>query len=137
MAIDWESRRIMLNWAQWKSGSPIGLASSNAYELEARGRHEETPIPLLNGEALDVDKAISELPPELSVAVAEYWLRKGTIREKLRRLRCAAETFYRRLDQAHRRVREHLQRLRDIGVRKRAALANGRQTPLPDRNKSV
>jgi hypothetical protein len=131
MAIDSETHRLMTNWARWKSGAPIGLASTSAYDLEAPGRREEVSIPLLNGEALDVDKAIEELPPPLSVAVAEYWLRAGTIRSKLHKLRCSSRTFYRRLDHAHTRVRAHLQRLRDRGRRKREALSKGGQTPLP------
>lgn len=121
---DADTHRMMTNWARWKTGAPIGLAVSGAYELEARGRREEASIPLLNGEASDVDQAIDLLPEPLRLVVAEYWLRKGTIREKLRRCRCGSETFYRRLHHSHDRIRAHLRSLRDRGLRARKALAD-------------
>jgi hypothetical protein len=93
---DAETHRMMTNWARWKTGAPIGLAVSGAYELEARGRREETSIPLLNGEAIDVDKAVDLLPKQVSLVVAEYWLRKGTVGRSCR-CRCSSKTFYLRL----------------------------------------
>lgn len=131
-ATDAETHRMMTNWARWKTGAPIGLAVSSAYELEARGRREEMSIPLLNGEALDVDQGVDLLPKQVSLVVAEYWLRQGTIRQKLHRCRCSSKTFYLRLRQAHQRIHAHLRALRS-----RLRKGKGGQTPLPQENKSV
>lgn len=126
--IEDETQRRMINWVRWKTGAPIGLAVSSAYALEAPGRREETSIPLLNGEAMDVDVAVEVLPLELKLAIDEYWLRKGTIRQKLHRCRCGAKVFYLRLDQAHGRIRQHLQVLKNRG--RRLAALHARAAPI-------
>lgn len=66
----------MQNWARWKSGAPIGVAISGAYDLEAPGRRDVGSMPLLNGEAADVDQAVSALPPELYDVITVHWLGK-------------------------------------------------------------
>lgn len=124
MSIDAETERLMRNWARWKLGAPIGLALTGAYELEARGRREESSIPLLNGEAGDVDQGVELLPEELRQIVRAYWLGKGTTEEKARRARCALRTFWRRLEHAHSRIREHLDRLRRRSRRVAEALGD-------------
>lgn len=127
--VDAETHRLMTNWVRWKTGAPMGMAVSGAYDLEAPGRREETSIPLLNGEASDTDEAIDLLPEELQLVIAEYWLRKGTIRQKFHRCRCSERTFYRRLHQAHRRIKEHFQIVKNR--RTRAAMnAQLRKNPL-------
>lgn len=127
--IDAETERRMRNWARWRLGVPIGLAVSGAYDLEAPGRREETSIPLLNGEAMDVDKAVDELPEDLKAVVKEYWLRNGTVTQKAKACRCAIATFYRRLHQAHQRVHDHLEQLRARGARLRQAAAVVKPAP--------
>lgn len=125
----------MLNWAAWKlGGGSFFPPVTSAYDLEARGRHEETSVELINGEAIDVERGMATLADELKLVVAEYWLRRGTVRQKLKSCRCSSRTFYRRLDQAHRQIHEYIGALR--GRREalelsRARIANGGQTPLP------
>lgn len=128
-----ETERLMRNWARWRSGVPIGLAVSGAYDLEAPGRREETPIPLLNGEAVDVEEGVQALPTELKLVVYVHWLDrdlqekwiggKATTDRRARRCRCAVATYYRRLGHAHARIHLHLDHLRDR--RRRIALVLG------------
>jgi hypothetical protein len=126
----------MRNWAAWKvSGSSIDAAMSaahvsmtSAYSLEARGRRSDVSIPLFDAEALDVDQAVGHLPEQLKLVVAEYWLRKGTTMQKVRRCRCAVATFYRRLGHAHSRVHLHLAGLRQ---RRMAVSANVAPSQIP------
>jgi hypothetical protein len=129
MAIAAETERMMRNWARWKTGAPIGLAVSSAYELEGRGRREEAPIPLLNGEAMDVDKAVLDLPGELFQVVEQHWLKRGTVKDKARRCHCSEATFYRRLDDAHARVHIFLDANRERHRRLAAHDARARLAP--------
>lgn len=123
--IDPETERLMRNWSRWKSGVPIGLAVSSAYELEARGRREEVSIPLLNGEAMEVDRAVEALPGELKDVIRRHWLQAGgTIRQRAKACRCAVATYYRRLHQAHQRIRATIHLRRERGRRIAGARAN-------------
>lgn len=108
MAIDEETHRLMSNWAAWQSGASISLALSGAYALEARGRRAEMCMPLLNGEALDVDRAVEQLDLSLHQVIREQWLRGGTAVQKARACRCHVDTFYKRLDVAHAHIRSYL-----------------------------
>lgn len=113
MAIDAETTRRMTNWARWKvGGASIELAMSSAYDLEARGRREAVSVPLMNGEALDVDRAVHDLPGELVLVVEQHWLKRGSVGRKAKRCGCAISTFYRRLEDAHYRVQVYLLELR-------------------------
>lgn len=124
MAIDAETERMMLNWAMWRSGSLTGVAVTGAYELEARGRREETPIPLINGEACEVDEEVQLLDAALKMALEEYWLRTGPLVDKARRCGCGLATLYRRLERAHFRINSELRRKRQQNERQRQALSH-------------
>lgn len=123
MAIDAEITRIMTNWARWKSGVSLRAGVSAAYDMESHGRREEAPVPLANGEAMDVDAVVVMLPEELCTPVREWWLRGGTVEAKAKRCRCAVATLYRRLEHAHERVRDGLQARRDRGLQLRGQRA--------------
>jgi DNA-directed RNA polymerase specialized sigma24 family protein len=110
----------MTNWARWKSGVSIGVAVSSAFDLEARGRREAASIPLLNGEASDVDSAVDALPRELHDVVIEHWLKKGTVEKHARSCRCGVTTYYQRLSHAHERIRALMRGKRDQAERARA-----------------
>jgi hypothetical protein len=113
MAIDAEITRLMTNWARWKlGGAAIGVAMSGAYDLEAPGRREAVSMPLLNGEAADVERAVMDLPGELFHVVEQFWLKRGSIQHKAKRCGCAIATLYRRLDDAHERIQLYLKALR-------------------------
>lgn len=101
MAIDTETYRLMENWARWRAGCGIALAVSGAYSQQAKDAYD-TPLPLMNGDAVEVNQAVDRLELHLQKAVIEYWCWSGSFQEKVLRSGCGSErTMYRRLDQAH------------------------------------
>jgi DNA-directed RNA polymerase specialized sigma24 family protein len=116
-----ETGRLMQNWAQWKSGASISVAVSSAFNLEARGRREAVSVPLLNGEASDVDAAVDALPADLRAVVTEHWLAKGTAEKHAKVCGCEIRTYYRRLDHAHERIRALMRAKRTEAERTRTA----------------
>ena len=121
MAIDAETERMMNNWARWRSGGGVSVAVTAAYDLEARGRREEVSMPLINGEAVDVDAAVEALPAELKQIVVEFWTKAGTIRNKANRCGSSVEPFYRKLEDAHYRIRTFLANRRQQAEQTRRA----------------
>lgn len=105
MAIDAETDRLMNNWARWRDGGGVSCSVTAAYDLEARGRREEVSMPLINGEAVDVDAAVEDLQPQLKQVVIEFWTKPGTVRNKANRCGSAVDAFYRKLEDAHYRIR--------------------------------
>ena len=121
-AIEAETERLMLNWAQWRHGGSIRMAMSGAYDGMPRDPWDQ-PIPLMNGEAVDVQGAVDRLEQHQRVATEEFWLRTGNARDKARRCGCANErTLYRRLEQAHAFIRAYLNELRARAERTRKVL---------------
>ena len=111
MAIDNETTRLMTSWAMWRTGgSTHGMAVSTAFS-EARDSYD-TPMPLINGEALEVDQAVHAMRPELQRVVIQFWCKRGTVAERAARAGCGMRTFYDRLDQAHAAVHAHRAELR-------------------------
>lgn len=134
MAIDAETNRLMQNWALWRSGSLTGVPSSGAYELEGRGSRAELPMPLINGDAVEIDQAVGQLDAPLKLAVEEYWLRAGSIEEKARRCGCEARTLYRRLDRAHAGIHANRRAKREASERQRKARSHSHCTNrIPER----
>jgi len=129
MAIDADTTRMMTNWARWRDGGGMSsCAITAAYDLEARGRREEVSMPLINGEALDVDGAVKALDAELQEAVVQWWVKQGNAEKKAAACGCVVKTLYNRLDQAHRRIHSHLSHLREQGRRAREAYRAGVKT---------
>ena len=116
-----ETARLMQNWAQWRSGASISVAVSSAFDLEARGRREAVSVPLLNGEAVDVDSAVEALPTDLHVVVIEHWLKKGTAEKHARECGCGLTTYWKRLGHGHERIRALMRAKRTEAERTRAA----------------
>ena len=108
-----ETKRVMENWALWRSGGLVDSSSSRAYELEARGIRAETPLPMMIGEAIEVDAAVQKLDRDLRLVVEERWLRTGPMHEMAKRLGCALMTIYRRLERAHRAIDAYRRERRD------------------------
>jgi hypothetical protein len=127
-----ETERLMHNWAAWKSGSSISVAVSSAFALEARGRREAVSMPLINGEASDVDQAVDALPADLHQVVVVHWLdqladrqgrarkaRGATFEQRARSCGCTVPTYYRRLEAAHERIHALMRAKRDQAERAR------------------
>lgn len=101
MAIDTETYRLMENWARWRAGVTIGMGVSSAYSQQIKDAYD-TPLPLMNGDAVEVSQAVDRLEPYLQSAVIEYWCWSGSYQDKAMRAGCGSvATLYRRLDQAH------------------------------------
>lgn len=123
MAIDSETYRLMLNWAQWRSGASISVAISGAYDAALKDTYD-TPMPLLNGEALEVNQAVERLEAHQSEAVIEFWCFSGNADEHARRLGVTKVTLYRRLDHAHRFIHAFRREQQARAERARAALSH-------------
>ena len=121
MSLDAETERLMLNWAAWRLGARTSVALSSAWALEGRGRRAEAPMPLIDSDASMVDKAVAQLPDGLRVVIEQYWVKGGRWEQKLRAARCTQRTFYRRLDDAHARIRSLLEDQRRAIERAREA----------------
>lgn len=110
--IDWIERRL-LNWARWKLNRGSGVLGYAAVNLAEAGTDRDTsdvsPIPISDVEASDTDAAIKLLnPPGLALTIAEFYIGRGTIKDKCRRLCCGESTVYARIDQAHRKLADHI-----------------------------
>lgn len=122
--IDGETERMMLNWARWRAGSSMGVAMTGAYENAVRDAWD-VPMPLLNGEAIEVNQAVDRLEEHLRQAIVEYWfVSAGNASEKARMCGCSKMALYRRLDQAHRFVHAYRRELKARSERARKALSH-------------
>lgn len=119
--IEWVEHRL-LNWARWKlcqGSGMLGYAAVNLAESSSgRDGYVEARIPISDVDATETDQCISQLnPPGLALTVREFYLGRGGIKDKARRLCCAEATVYARVDQAHRQLSTLLadrQRRRDV-----------------------
>jgi len=118
--VDSETERLMQNWARWKSGVRMSVAISSAYNLEAAGRYNETPLPPIDGDAILVDAVVEALPDGIKLVLTEYWVRGGRFEQKVARCRCTVSTFYRRLEDGNRQVRRGIEERRQHYARLQA-----------------
>lgn len=125
--------RMLNNWALWRvGGGPNGVGyATTDYSLEGRGRRAELAMPVINGEAIDVDNLVERLPFEQRQALharylgellrdAEAVARKAGIRipasytvaQVARLLRTSEDTYLRRQAAGRRAVSEGYRALR-------------------------
>lgn len=130
MAIDAETQRLMLNWVRWLTSAPAGMAAASTYELAAaRGWAQDVPLPLINSDAEEVERAIKQLDEARQRVIVEYWLFSDTVPKKAKRCRCSERTFWRMLHRAHQTIQTFRQRQREREQKARAAYAQG-QLPV-------
>lgn len=135
MKLDAETTRVMENWAGWRRGDSIGAAVSSAYR-DVRDAYD-MPLPLINGEAVDVQKAIDRLEPHQAKAVEEFWVRRGQLHQIVRACGCSKAALYRRLDQAHRFIHAFLAELKTRAERLRKERAHSQyENRAPERDTS-
>lgn len=77
MSIDDDLERRLENWARWYwGGGAHGVSTSSIYSQGPRSRRDgETPMPIINGEALDTDTAVGHLHKDLREALRARYLR--------------------------------------------------------------
>ena len=93
-ALDHHFVRAMRNWARWSAGSSMGYAQSSAYDGVIGDGWDGSGIPLLEGEAKDVQAAMGAIDRRYSHAVRLFWEREGESLPRLAR-RCRLEMDYR------------------------------------------
>lgn len=122
MAVDAETYRLMENWARWRAGCSMAIAVSSAYSQQAKDAYD-TPLPLMNGDAVEVNQAVDRLEAHLQRAVTEFWCWSGVNQDKALRAGCGSvATLYRRLDQAHAFIHAYRHELRRASARMRAGI---------------
>lgn len=111
--IDWVEQRL-LNWMRWHaSGCTLGLGygrsilASLAMMGASRSDQREAVIPTVDWDAAEVDDAVKALPSALKATVLEFYLGRGGLKDKARRLCCTQKTVTNRIEQAHRLLADH------------------------------
>jgi len=110
--IQWVHQRFEA-WALWlATGSGYGGGSmfdanrvDQTEDVRAGLRNTD---PLFDAAALDTDRAIAQLPPDLKRAVIAAYRWEGGMQDTARRLGCTRATLHTRLCHADRRVRDWL-----------------------------
>lgn len=82
-ALDEHTVRLLRNWARWFSGSSDAYARTSAYDDCQGGGWGDGGVPILSGEAQDVDAALHAIDQRYRRAVMMFWLHEG---ESLQRL---------------------------------------------------
>jgi hypothetical protein len=109
--IEWIEQRLQ-NWARWtlnRGGGALGFAAVDLADSDAgRDGYAEAAIPTSDVEAAETDDAIARLyPGGLALAVREFYVGRGGVKDKALRLCIGESTLYARVDQAHRQLAEH------------------------------
>ena len=103
----------LLNWARWRLTRGTGVLGYASVDLTnptptMREPYAETPIPTNAVEAAETDSAVNRLHPGgLKLAVEEFYVGCGGVKDKARRLGIGESTLYLRIDQAHQQLAEH------------------------------
>lgn len=107
--IEWIEHRLV-NWARWRLSRGIGVLGYASIELgdallEGRGEgYDAAPVPISDLDASDTQQAIDKLSIDLKETVEANYLSNTTFDRKLHRLGIAKQTFYDRIDSAHRQL---------------------------------
>lgn len=120
-SIDDDMDRRLDNWARWYlSGHQSNRVSSiyrqGSHDGRSR-RYNETPMPVINGEAIETDTAIGRIAVDLRHALRARYLRLAPEGYTMRTsseiqvaaaLFCSYDTYLRRVGNGRRAVREEL-----------------------------
>lgn len=96
--------RMLQNWARWLNGGEQrgGIAPFPAYNLGPRPPRYGNTMPMINGEAVDLDKAIKRIPKRYQQSLevdTQDWLYPTQVL-KARRCGVCVKTYKARLDDA-------------------------------------
>ena len=126
---DDDLERRLANWAAWchsgRSATGSSGIISSIYKGGPRGRRVGNVMPVIDGEAIETEAAVDQLPRELREALRAYYLRVspagkwlGTLSDGrvAEAIGCARSTLADRLDRARHRLRLELnQRRQRVG----------------------
>lgn len=76
-ALDEHFIRAMRNWARWFVGSSEAYSSTSAYDGVSVDCWGDNSIPILSGEATDVDTALHAIDQRYRHAVMIFWTHEG------------------------------------------------------------
>lgn len=96
--------RLLTNWAMWMAGDIRrgGGSQFPAYNLALPGPRAGNVIPVLAGEAEDVDKIIGSLPRRYQQPLRMHYCWPGRAdRSKAKSCGCCLNTYKARVDDAH------------------------------------
>lgn len=122
-ALDEHFIRAMRNWARWFVGSSEAYSSTSAYDGVSVDCWGDNSIPILSGEATDVDTALHAIDQRYRHAVMIFWTHEGeSLPRMAQRIRPALhfETAQRWVMRGHEELRAELSR-------RRAAVAHARR----------
>lgn len=119
--MDHDIERILENWAKWKAGDGYGgaMSCSPLYDMGPRAPRYGNVMPILNGEAEDIDKIINSLDERLKRAISIQYLWGDTQQQKAKRCGCCLNTFKARLDKAKQMIVADRYRMLDSYHRKK------------------
>lgn len=122
---DDDLERRLGNWAAWyysgRSAAGSSGIISSIYKGGPRGRRVGNIMPVIDGEAIETDAAVDQLPRELREALRAHYLRVsptgkwlGTLSDGrvAEALGCARSTLAERMERARQRLRLELNQRR-------------------------
>lgn len=96
--------RALRNWARWVvSGGSTLCSGFPLAELASHGTRSEAPIPIMNGEAVELDIIIGSadlVPVRYAEVLRVHYVWEFEPPAAARRCRCCIKTYYNRLEKA-------------------------------------
>jgi hypothetical protein len=131
--IDDDLERMLLNWQAWIFGTqknPLGFGLSALARMGVRSGRRNPGIPVMLGDALDIDAAIERLPPRYRRAVKLAYLWPDRT-DELRALACGISrpTFVDWLNEGKRQIRATIDAGRRGSVPFKSPRADLKATP--------
>ena len=95
----------MQQWAEWllqRESGGLGFPSECSYtRMQQRSDSSGSISPNIDVDAMQIEKAVGELPDYLRQTAREFYVAPGTIEQKAKALRCHKDTIYSRLEKIH------------------------------------
>lgn len=120
--------RKMRNWVRAKDGGTYAM--TDAYDgMQSSSGYAESRIPILRGEASEIDIALVKVPARESLAVSLFWQYEGnSLRWLGRRLAISDVTAKSRVERGHERLQYELAQLAAAQYQAREELAEVQAT---------
>jgi hypothetical protein len=108
--------RALKNWARWVVSDKSALHSSFPTEKRVEGpRPYDAPIPIINGEAVEMDAIVEALPVRYAEVIRVWYVQE--LDPVVAARRCRIQTVYNRLEEAWALIRRERSARRDAAAR--------------------
>lgn len=90
-------------WGEWcarRESGGLGYPRECPYTRMQARSGVGFSSPEVDGEAVETERAVCELPEHLRETIRSYYVRPGTVEQKARDLRCGRDTVYARIERA-------------------------------------